>query len=303
MALGYNRPLYILPFDHRATFAKAVLGINGTPSREDKNKITEYKDLVYEAFKLAIVKGVPKDGAGLLVDEEYGEKIIKEAGKEGYITCLTVEKSGQEEFDFEYGKDFESHIKKINPTFAKVLIRYNPEGDKELNKRQCEKLKILSDFCQKSGYKFLLEALVPPTNENIIDAGGKKHRYDKYKRPELTATMMRELQDAGVEADVWKLEGMWNELDYKKISAVARNSKERTDVGVVILGRGEEKKDVVTWIRNGSHVKGIIGFAVGRTIFLNPLIKYKNKEIDKATVVNEMADKYKYFYDIFVGNR
>lgn len=266
---------------------------------EQKKIVRAYKEIIYDAFKLSIERGISRHEGAILVDEEYGKEILVDAHKQDFITCLTVEKSGQEEFVFEYGDDFGAHIKKINPTFVKALIRYNPEGDQDINERQRVRLKILSEFAHKEGYKFLIEPLIPATEENLKNSGGDKEKYDREMRPALTIKMIMELQASGVEPDVWKIEGMWNSLDYQRVVAVARNSSARADVGVVILGRGENKDEIVDWIKAGRSVRGIIGFAVGRTVFLPPLIDFKNKVIDRREAVEKIAENYKYFHEVF----
>ncbi len=300
-SLGYDKPFYLLPFDHRASFAKNLLGFGDTLTGEQKKTIRAYKGIIYDAFKLALDTGVPEDGAALLVDEEYGAEIFSDARKYNFVTCLTVEKSGQEEFTFEYGDEFGTHIKKINPTFVKALIRYNPEGDEEINERQRQRLKLLSDFSHKEGYKFLLEPLVPPTKKQFKHFSLDSDKYDRELRPSLALRMMQELQNAGVEPDIWKLEGMWQESDYNKVVAIARNSLKRKEVGVIVLGRGQKKEEVVEWIKAGRRVKGIIGFAVGRTVFFDPLSKFKNGTIGRSGAIEEIANNYKYFYEIFTG--
>ena len=298
--LGYNKPLYLLPFDHRASFSKTLLGIVGAPSERDVARIEGLKEIIYNAFKVAIVSGIPKEYAAILVDEEYGEVILHDARAHGFVTCLNVEKSGQEIFKFEH-EDFKSHINNIKPIFIKALVRYNPEGDKEANTGQREKLKIISDFAHTQGYKFLIEPLVPPTRSQLYNMGGNHERYDKEMRPSLTVSMMRELQSDGIEPDVWKIEGMSNETDYARVVREARSTPQRAQVGVIILGRGEDKKNVEMWIKKGKKVEGIIGFAVGRTVFFAPLVKFKNGEISKEGAIEEIAANYRYFYDLFVS--
>ncbi|MEK7115349.1 MAG: DUF2090 domain-containing protein, partial [Patescibacteria group bacterium] len=167
--------------------------------------------------------------------------------------------------------------------------------------RQRKRLKVLSDFAHKEGYKFLLEPLVPPTEENLKDLGGDKEKYDREVRPSLTTKMMMELQNVGIEPDVWKIEGMRRQSDYQRIAAVARNRSARADVGVVILGRGEKKEEVVAWIKAGKNVRGVIGFAVGRTVFLLPLVNFKNKLVERQEAVEKIAENYKYFYEVFTN--
>ena len=146
MALGYDGKLYILAFDHRGSFQKKMFGIEGAPNEEQTRTISDAKRLIFEGFRKAVAEGAPKDGAGILVDEQFGADIVREAEKEGFIFAMPVEKSGQNEFDFEYGDDFGKHIEDFNPTFSKVLVRFNPEGDQGMNERQTARLKKLSDW-------------------------------------------------------------------------------------------------------------------------------------------------------------
>jgi len=299
-SLGYDKPLYLLPFDHRASFSKTLLGIVGAPSERETERIRGLKEIIYDAFKVAIASGIPKEYAAILVDEEYGEVILHDARAHGFVTCLNLEKSGQEMFEFEY-KDFKSHVNNIKPIFIKVLVRYNPEGNKKNNEVQRERLKIVSDFAHGQGYKFLIEPLIPPTVSQLYNMGGDHERYDREMRPSLTVDMIRELQSDGIEPDVWKIEGMGNETDYARIVREVRNSPLRAQVGVIILGRGEDKKNVEMWIKKGKKIEGIIGFAVGRTVFFDPLAKFKNGEISKEEAIEKIANNYRYFYDAFVS--
>lgn len=298
---GYNKPLYILPFDHRSTFLKGMFGISGRePTTEEVEEVKRSKRVVYEAFQKAVVDGVPKEGAAILVDEQFGAEILLEAGQKNFTTILTTEKSGQELFDFEYGADFKSHIEKIKPTFVKALVRYNPEGNPENNKTQLERLKILSDFCSTNDYKFLIEPLIPPTEEELAREHGDKNLFDREIRPELAVRMIKEFQDAGVEVDIWKIEGLSDPLEYQHVVSQAR-SNGREEVGVVILGRGESRELVVAWIKAGRNVTGVVGFAVGRTIFWQPLMDLKDKKIDRNTAIDQIAQNYIYFYNLFIG--
>jgi len=296
MPLGYDKPLYILPFDHRASFAKDLLGTSGELSDKEKNEMRALKQIIYEAFQRALKFGVPKENAAFLVDEEYGEAILRDAVAKGFITCLTTEKSGGDEFEFEH-KDFAEHINSIKPVFVKALVRYNPEGNPSKNRRSLLRLKELSDFAHGNGYKFLVEPLIPPLKSDIEKAGGKDE-YDAKIRPELTIRMMKEFQEAGVEPDIWKIEGMGKAGDYEKVVSQAR-SKGRSEVGIIILGRGEDESHVSLWIESGRRINGIIGFAVGRTVFLKPLLDFKKGNISREETIDKIALNYKRFYELF----
>src|SRR5438876_9315438 len=162
IARGFDKPLYIQPFDHRGSFETGMFGWKGALTPEQTAQIAAAKQVIYEGFKAAVAAGVPKEKAGILVDEQFGAAILHDAAAQGYTTACPAEKSGQNEFDFEYGEDFAKHIEAFNPTFCKVLVRYNPEGDKTLNQRQAQRLKRLSNYLHGSNRLYMFELLVPP---------------------------------------------------------------------------------------------------------------------------------------------
>ena len=301
--IGYNKPLYILAFDHRATFAKSMFNLESADklSPEQRHLIKEFKMLIYKGFKDAIDKQIPKGKAAILCDEEFGSEVLIDAKENQFVTILTIEKSGQDEFDFMY-ENFAQHIENYKPTFAKVLIKYNPKDEEDLKKRQQDKLKTLSDFCHNNGYKFLLEVLVIPTKEQLESVNNSREEYDLKLRPELTAEVINVLQSKGVEPDIWKLEGMETETDYSGVIAEAK-SDGRDNVGVVILGRGANEEKVEQWLEVGSKVKGVVGFAVGRTIFWDCLEKFYKKEIGKAEVIETISNNFQNFYSIFTSDK
>ena len=136
----------------------------------------------------------------MLVDQKYGARLLAEAKALGIVTCAPVEKSGQSEFDFEYGEDFGRHVEEAAPTFTKALVRYNPEGDATANEKQRRRLATLSDYSHSNGYKFMFELLVPATDSQAEAVAQDSRAYDLKLRPELTTRTMAELQDAGGEA-------------------------------------------------------------------------------------------------------
>src|SRR5215472_13781031 len=144
-----------------------MLGWEGTLTPEQTAEIAATKQVIYDGSKSALAAGVPKEKAGILVDEQFGAAILKDAAKNGYATACPAEKSGQDEFDFEYGEDFAKHIEMFNPTFCKVLVRYNPDADKAMNQRQAGRLKRLSDYLHGSDRMFMFELLVPAEPQQL----------------------------------------------------------------------------------------------------------------------------------------
>ena len=299
MSVGYDRPLYVLPFDHRGTFQKNMFGWSGTLSEEQTAKIADMKKVIYDGFKEALAKGVAQDKAGILVDEQFGAEILEDAAKHGYHTACPAEKSGQDEFDFEYGDDFAKHIEKFHPTFCKVLVRYNPEGDAAMNRRQAERLARSSTYLHSGGpSKFMFELLVPAEKAQLEKFGGDKKKYDRELRPSLMIKAIHDLQEAGVEADVWKIEGIETAEDCKKVVEVMKRGG-RDQVGGIILGRGEDDTKVRQWLKTAASVPGFIGFAVGRTSFWDPLVEWKEGRKSREATVTEIARRYREWCDIF----
>jgi 5-dehydro-2-deoxygluconokinase len=298
MAIGYDKPLYVLPFDHRATFSKNMFGWKGDLSADQTAQVASIKEVIYDAFKAAVAQGVPKEKAGILVDEQFGANILRDASTHGFITAAPAEKSGQEEFDFEYGADFGRHIEAFAPTFCKVLVRYNPEGDAAMNRRQAARLQQLSDYLHANGRLYMFELLVPAVPEQLTRVGNDKKAYDLRLRPELMVRAIHELQDAGVEADVWKIEGIDQEEDCRKVVAAAQRGG-RDRVGCIILGRGEDDAKVKHWLRTAAHVPGFIGFAVGRTTFWDALVDYRGNHITREAAVARIAASYREWVELF----
>ena len=297
--LGFDQPLYILPFDHRGSFQTTMFGWKGTLTSEQTAAIAATKQMIYEGFKAAVAAGVPKEKAGILVDEQFGAAILRDAAAHGHLTSCPAEKSGQEEFDFEYGEDFAKHIEAFQPTFCKVLVRYNPEGDPALNRRQTARLKELSAYLHdKSQSRFMFELLVPAEKAQLDRVKGDKKAYDLELRPRLMVQAIEQFQDAQVEPDVWKIEGLDRREDCEKIVAAARHGG-RDKVGCIILGRGEDNQKVREWLTTAAGVPGFIGFAVGRTSFWDPLIKWRAQKLTREAAVAEITRRYREFADIF----
>ena len=300
ISVGFDQPLYVLPFDHRGSFQKKMFGWDGALSPQQTAEIAAAKRVIYDAFTTALQAGAPKEKAAILVDEQFGAAILRDATAAGYTTCCPAEKSGQEEFDFEYGEDFAKHIEAFRPTFCKVLVRYNPEGDSGLNQRQSARLKRLSEYLHGSNSRsrFMFELLVPAEKAQLERFRGDKKAYDLELRPRLMAQTIEQLQDAGVEPDVWKIEGLERREDCEKIVAAARRGG-RNRVGCIILGRGEDDRKVREWLTTAAAVPGFIGFAVGRTSFWDPLVDWRGKKITREAAVTEIARRYQQFVEIF----
>jgi myo-inositol catabolism protein IolC len=298
-SLGFDRPLYVLPFDHRGSFQTRMFGWEGTLTAEQTAEIAAAKRVIYDGFLSALAAGVAEDKAAILVDEQFGAAILRDAAAHGHATACPAEKSGQDEFDFEYDERFADHIETFTPTFCKVLVRYNPEGDRVLNERQAARLERLSQYLHdKSRSRFMFELLVPAEKSQLAGLGGDKTAYDQKLRPGLMVQAIRQLQEAGVEPDVWKVEGLERREDCERIVAAARRSG-RDNLGCIILGRGENAAHVRDWLMVAAGVRGFIGFAVGRTVFWDPLAAWRAKKTTREATVAEIARRYQELVGVY----
>lgn len=296
MPLGYDGPLYILPFDHRHSYGAEVFGYREPMTPEQIADVAASKQVIYAGFKQAVAAGVPREAAGILVDEEFGADVLRDAAQAGFIRAVPIEKSGQEEFDFEYGDRFVAHIEKFDPTFVKVLVRYNVSADAASRARQRTRLKQASDYCGLSGRRLMFELLVPPEPAQLEQVGGDRRRYDVELRPDLAIAAIQELQDAGVEPDVWKIEGLDRREDCRRVVEAVRrpgaDGASRERVGCIVLGRGEDEAHVLEWLRTAAGVPGFIGFAVGRSSFLSSIVALHAGQITPQQAAAEIAAKY-----------
>ena len=301
MPRGYDRPLYVQPFDHRGSFQSGLFGWKSPLSAAQTAEIAASKRIIYDGFLAALAAGAPRDKSAILVDEQFGAAILRDAKAAGIVTACPAEKSGQEEFDFEYGDDFARHIEAFDPTFCKVLVRYNPEGDRALNQVQAGRLKRLSDYLAGATRSyFMFELLVPAEKAQLDALKGDKKAYDLQVRPRLMVQAIRELQQAGVEPDLWKIEGLDRHEDCEAIVAAARAGG-RDHVGCIVLGRGENDQKVREWLGIARKVPGFIGFAVGRTVFWQPLVDWKAQKATREQAVARIATRYREFVDLFEG--
>jgi myo-inositol catabolism protein IolC len=300
MTLGYDGTLYILAFDHRGSFQKKMFGIEGDPTDEQTATISDAKHLIFEGMLKAVEQGAEPGVTGVLVDEQFGapKNIPREAKERRLLLAMPVEKSGQDEFDFDYGEEFGAHIERFDPDFAKVLVRYNPDGDAGMNERQTARLKRLSDWLHERDRKFLFELLVPAEDAQLEAVSGDSDRFDAELRPELMRRAITELQDAGVEPDIWKIEGIDTQEDCELIAQTCRRDG-RDGVTCVVLGRGADDAKVEHWLRQGAPVEGYAGFAIGRTIWWDALKGFLDGSIEREDAATQIADNYLRFVRVY----
>lgn len=300
-AIGYDRALFVQPFDHRGSFTKTFFDFKGAPKigpdQDQHVPVSAGKTLIYRGLLRAIEMGVPREEVGILVDAQFGSHILADAKSRAIPAAVCVEKSGQDVFDFEYGARWEDHLRYFAPDIVKCLVRYHPEDDASGNREQLTRLKILSDYVHASNDHYLMfELLVPAVTEDDKKAGD---RYDAEVRPRHMVEAIRQIQDFGVEPDIWKIEGLDSRSDAEAVAKQVRSTEARKKAGCILLGRGSNKEKVHEWLKVAAPVGGFIGFAVGRTNFSDPLKRYLKREQDEKSAIEEIAENYKGCVDIW----
>ncbi|MCR4312198.1 MAG: DUF2090 domain-containing protein, partial [Candidatus Uhrbacteria bacterium] len=238
------KPLFMLPFDHRSGFLRELFEKAYPPSPTVAKRVVSLKRIIYDGFLQAAPEVERVGTPAILVDEEFGLDIFEDAKKRGIATALSAEKSGVTSFAFQHGRGFGRALLRREPTYAKALVHYTV-GDDELNAEKAEKLAELSDFCEEHGLGFLIEPLLHGKGTPLSRA----------------QMMVREFLNAGIKPTVWKVEGLPKVSDWKKLGKIVK-------APIIVLGRGQAKADVETWIKTAAASGAVDGFAIGRTIFM-----------------------------------
>jgi myo-inositol catabolism protein IolC len=283
-------PLFVLAFDHRTSLMRSFFGVQGEPTDADVARASIAKRVIWDGLARAIDEDrVPLAQAAALVDATYGIDVIASARSAGVRVAVPVEASGRTELAFEQ-LEWRDRLDSLDPAWAKVLVRYNPEGDAEMNARQRVALGALTDHCRVTDRGLMLELLVPPEPRH------DPARYDDEVRPGLMVRAIEELRLDGIEADVWKLEGLERTGDCERVAAAAQAT-------CVVLGRGADRDAVDRWLRAGAGVEGFDGFAIGRSIWWAALERLFAGELDESSAAARIADEYARFVGVYLDAR
>jgi len=296
---GSEAKLYMLAFDHRGNF-KEMLGVTGDATPEQMQRLQTAKQLIWSGVRRALDDGVPKEVVGILVDEEMGSMVAREAKALGVKLAMPVEASGRSVFEFEFGDRFKDHIEDFDPDFNKVLVRWNPADTDEDKAAQSERLKQLSDWLHKHGRKLLFELLVPASARQLDLVGGDTEAYDTEVRPYLTLVAIDEIIDAGIEPDIWKVEGFDRPYSCRLFAELIRRNG-RDDIVAVVLGRGADDAKVDHWLRTGAPVVGYSGFAIGRSIWSSEVAGWNNGDATEEEVATAISANYRRFISVYEG--
>ena len=297
------RPLFILADDHRDSLEKELYKLTAAPTPVEAARIRADKMLVYEALRDATKRLPDVAQAGILIDEQYGADVAELAAKsDGLINLsMPLEASGKEWFEFTYGDDWKAHAGSFATDHAKVLIRDNPALPVSDRLQQAERLGVVSAWATETRHHLIVELLVPPTDNDLGSVGGDRKRYDDELRPKLTLDVVGFLQDHGADPALWKIEGMDSTKDAAAIADLAKRGGRTADC--IILGRHSSKEDLDRWLDVAAPLPGYVGFAIGRSIWWDPLAAHLAGEIGTDVARHQIAENYLWFAHAYLNAR
>jgi len=295
------RPLFILADDHRDSLEKELYKLTAAPTPAQAARIRADKMLVYEALVDATKRLPDVAQAGILVDEEYGADVAELAVKsDGLINLsMPLEASGKDWFEFAYGDDWKTHAGYFATDHAKVLIRDNPALAVPDRLQQAERLKVVSAWAAETKRSLIVELLVPATDDDLRSVGGDKARYDDELRPKLTLDVIGFLQDHGADPALWKVEGMDKSADAAAVADLAKRGGRTADC--IVLGRHASQDDLDRWLDVAAPLPGYVGFAIGRSIWWDPLAGHFAGTIGTDVARHQIAENYLYFVHQYLG--
>ena len=277
--------------DHRESFGRTLFAVTGDhPDGGQQAAMTAAKRLIYAGLARAQAQ-LPCGRAGVLVDERYGQPVIDAARSDGVVLALPVEHSGREWFELEWGQRWLEHVRSNRPDFAKVLVRDNPAFPQERRDRQLRALREVSEALSGLGTPLLYELLVPAPGAQLAAAGGAEDAYDRDLRPGLVAQVIADNQAAGVEPAIWKIEGLESTGAARAVMAQVRAGG-RDHVDAIVLGRDAPAARLDHWLAVAAPVDGFVGFAIGRSIWEEPIADRGRGSAGDEEAITEIASRY-----------
>jgi myo-inositol catabolism protein IolC len=282
-------PLLIMAMDHRESFGRTLFDVkDDSPDASQRAAMTAAKRLIYGGLVQARAE-LPCGHAGVLVDERYGQPVIEAAHADGVVLAMPVERSGEEWFELEWGKDWVEHVTSNRPDYAKVLVRDNPAFPRERREGQLRALREVVDGLSRLGVPLIYELLVPATDDQLAAAGGAG-AYDRDLRPDLVIQVIADNQAAGVEPAIWKVEGL--ETADAARAVVAQIRIGGRDVDAIVLGRDAPAARLDHWLAVAAPIDGFVGFAIGRSIWEEPIADHNHGKADEQETVSRIARRY-----------
>ena len=284
------QPLFILAMDHRDSFGRTLFGVQAAPTDQQLADMRSAKSLIFAAAERLADTDLGGGQLGILVDEQLGADVARRAKAAGFVLAMPAEVSGSDRFRFEYGDDFARHIEKFDPDWIKVLVRFNPADPAELQQDQLGTLRRLGDWAAAHRRRWLIELLVPPTREQLAPHEDQV-LFDERERPALTVQVITTMTEAGVHPHIWKLEGYETTEGAELVLDAIKHSADPGS-SCIVLGRNAPERQVDHWLDIAAPLQGYVGFAIGRSIWDEPLAGFLAGRADQESTETEISQRY-----------
>ena len=254
-----------------------------------RERIAEIKGLVFEAFMRARARSddVRANGA-LLLDNTYGSVAMRRAMAHGITVGAPVEKAGA--FPLQWERE-PFHAMSAGNSFVKVLVRYRPEWPEADREGQWAKLLELQAWCREAKTPLLVEIIIMKMGEDERD-------FEHQGRPKMLSGVIREAYARGLVPAIWKIEGTASRDGAVAIDAAIR---ERPEPRQVILGKGADATAIAGWFKAGAGLPSMAGFAIGRSVFMEPGTAYLEGRHKADEAIEAIASRYLSFVDGWVA--
>ncbi|WP_213880736.1 5-dehydro-2-deoxygluconokinase [Pseudomonas sp. dw_358] len=280
------KPLFIFAFDHRAQLAE--------PCREagrDASSVSALKQLfvtavasVQEQLK---ARGVSGD-VGILADQRFGQDALNAATGRGWWVARPVETQGSRPLAFEHGRSVASNlIAWPQEQIIKCLVQFHPDDEPLLRLEQEAQIRGLYEASIVSGHELLLE-IIPPKDHPST-------------HPDVLYRAIKRLYNIGIFPAWWKIEAQ-SAAQWAALDALIQE-RDPWCRGVVLLGLNAPADQLAEGFREAGHSKTCRGFAVGRTIFQEPSRAWLKGEIDDATLVQQISERFTGLIDAWLSAR
>jgi 5-dehydro-2-deoxygluconokinase len=267
--------VYMLASDHRWQWEEWC-----EQARVLRERISEIKELVLDAFLDARGRSADVAAHGaLLLDNKYGGAAVARAKAAGVPVGAPVERAGVFPLEWEQ-QPFHAHS--AGNSFCKVLIRYRPEWPESDRRGQTDKLLQLQEWCRTAGIPLLVEII-------IMRNGEEEHEFEERGRPRLLASVIRDAYGRGLVPAIWKIEGTRSRDGARVIDEAIR---ERPEPRQLILGKGADPASIASWFDAAAALPSTAGFAIGRSVFMEPATRYLTGACGADEAVETIAVRY-----------
>lgn len=285
--------LFILAIDHRVDFPRDLLGVDeGEPNAAQLERAAHLKGIVFAGLAEAVEAGLSKSEAGIWADTHMGEAVLLRSRGMSVVTVASVERPRAREFQFEDALGFAERLKSIDATYAGARVRYNPAGDPANNESHRHKLRRLSEICRSGGPNLLIELIVMPIDDQVKEVGGYA-AWESEIRPVALVQTIQELQDAGVEPDLWVVDPPLDPTTAATVAAQA-HVDDRTDTGMLFLVGGDQSitlqesgHDEI--VRVAARTAGVTGLLIGPSTYYDSIARYNDGKIGREQATREVA--------------